>query len=237
MKNVGFHASKGWFQLGLKTVVDDLSIVDSTRRQQLRHQKRRMKDDDGYNILGSEAWSADLWASGVYRLMETTYCRKHSHWCMLTEASKALTAFVTVAAFGVTESLQKRTVRPTTQSGSVNAAILDSTEPDIKPFTTLMMMPRVHVVHNSERVSDNETSVMKKRSSKLEIWDVWQSQPKLRRNNFGILHMKRKTKFQLGWWCVVKRVWNSWAIAWLHLLEAHFEVAQCRLACECSGFR
>ena len=198
MKNVGFHASQGWFQLGLKTEVDDLSIVDSTRRQQLRHQKRRMKDDDGYNILGSEALSADLWASGVYRLMETTYCRKHRHWGMLTVVSKALTAFVTVVAFWVTESLPKRTVRPTTQSGSVNAAILDSTEPDIKPLTTLTMMPRVHVVHNTERMSDNETSVMKKGSSKLEIWDIWQSQPKLRRNNFGILHRKEKLNSNLA---------------------------------------
>ena len=106
--------------------------------------------------------------------METTYCRKHLHGCMLTEASKALEAFVTVAAFGVTESLQKRTVqRPTTQSGSVNAAILDdSTEPDIKPLTTLMTMPRVYVAHNTERLSGNETSAMKKGSSKLEVWDI-----------------------------------------------------------------
>ena len=72
-----------------------------------------------------------------------------------------------------------------------------------------------------------------KRNSKLKLRDMYQSPPKLQGNYFGILNRKEKTEFQLRQRRAITRVWNSWVIAWLHMLEA----AQCRLAHGCGGFR
>ena len=180
VKNVGFHKTKGWFQLGLKAALDDLSFVDSTRRQTAVINTSEAKNERRWQeqYLGKqsvERRSVSKWSVSIDG-KKKTYCRKHLHGLMLTEASKGLKAFVTVAAFGVTESLQKRTVqRPTTQSDSVNAAIFDDpTEPDIKPLTTLMTMPRVYVFHNTERLSGNEPPRWKKeaRNWKYGIFDT-----------------------------------------------------------------
>ena len=149
-----------------------MTSVAWTRRggQQSRHQQRRTKDDDGYRVLGSEVSSEDLRTSSVHKLMDTTCYVEPRYGSVLTEASKAPAASATTAVQWRNHGGNGQCKRPTTQGGSDKATVLDdSTETDPKPVTTLMKMPKLYVVQNTERLSGNENSTMKEGCWKLDL--------------------------------------------------------------------
>ena len=87
-------------------------------------------------------------------MKETSSYGKHLYGCTLIDCSVCGTSSICHGS-----------------SGSGKATILDDPKKsDLKPLTSMMMMmPKVFVVHNTERLSENQISTMKEGSGKLEM--------------------------------------------------------------------